>query len=63
MEGHKLVFETANTVAPDKVHGPENVGLSSVRTLLEYSFPGRHRLETGLSGGVFTVRMECEVGP
>ena len=48
--GDLLVLRVTNTIAPDKVAGPEGIGMSNVRERLSVQFEGRANMVAGRFG-------------
>ncbi len=63
MENHTLRFLASNTIqGRERPHDENNgVGLENARRRLELLYPGRHRLEAGRQGGLFSVTLQISL--
>lgn len=59
---HSFIFECSNHFVPAVPNDPKNSGLgqSLTRKRLELLYPGRHRLDIGISGDIYRVKLEID---
>ncbi|MDX1905759.1 MAG: histidine kinase [Bacteroidia bacterium] len=63
IEGTQLQFEVANhkPEVPYVQDAQAGIGLTNVRRLLAYSYPGRHQLEVSPAADTFTIRLTLDL--